>query len=95
MSELGRKPKHNTDLFRFGGVTGELIYMFPDSDDLGVEITFQRGQRVRRVLRIPDGRCGHTKHLGTGVRRGLEIFAHDPVICVVLAGVMAFVEDDK
>lgn len=80
-------------LCRLGRMPAELIHVFLDGNDLGVEITLQCGERLRGILRIPDGRCGHPKDLRTGADRCLEVLAHDSVVCVILAGVVAFVED--
>ena len=41
----------------------QLVNMVLHSDDLSVEILFERSERVCGILGIPNGRGGHAKDL--------------------------------
>ena len=70
----------------------QLVDVLAHGDDLGVQIALERGERLRRVLGVPDRRRSHPEYLRPLLRRPLEVLAHDAVVCVVLTGVVALVE---
>ena len=76
-------------------MSAELVDVFLHGDDFGIEVALESGKRLCRILRIPYRGRSHAEDSGTRTGRRLEVLAHDPVIRMVLARMVAFVKDEK
>ena len=74
---------------------GQLVGVVADGDDLRVHVALKLGEGIFRLLCAPRGRGGHAEDLRALGGGALEVLLHDTVVGVVLAGVVALVDDDE
>jgi hypothetical protein len=70
----------------------QLLCVLANSNDFCVHVLLESGKRLGRILRVPDRTGGHTENLGPQSGLSLEVLTHNPIICVVLPAVVAFVK---